>query len=589
VWFQANKHNVPRIAYINKLDRMGADFFGCIEQMKEKLHVVPAICALPVGQSGEFKGVIDLVEMKFILRDPTDRANIKYSLVDIPASHREQAEEYHRQLLETASLVDDHIVELILEDAGAAGNAQGCHPQGDPEGKMTPIFCGSSKNFHGVQLVLDAVVDYLPSPEDRLAVKGIVPRTKAEAERKPLASDPYSGLAFKTVTEPTGDLVYVRIYSGELRPKDEVLNTTTGKWERIARIFRMMGERRDSLEVAGPGEIVAVVGLKNTYTGNTLCSTDAPITLETIVFPEPVIAQAITPDRTTDEAKLADSLAKLVRDDPTLKFKTDPETKQLILSGMGELHLEVSVEKLQRTPGVKVTVGKPMVAYRQTLSKMVEFETRFIKQSGGRGKFAVIYCRYEPLNPEQIEEWHEKLEAENEKPDPNNIYFVDEIVGGAVPREYIPGVEDGFRKACVKGAKYGFPCVAIACTLLDGKAHDVDSSRETFDMAAQEGTRDAQVKAGITLLEPIMKVVVVAPEQYQGTLAGDINRRRGEIQSFSSDKGRCQIHANIPLAELFGYTSDLRNVTSGTASFSMEPSHYAPVKEELADLRKQAS
>jgi elongation factor G len=590
VWFQANKHNVPRIAYVNKLDRMGADFFGCVEQMKDKLRVVPAICALPVGQSGEFKGVIDLVEMKFILRDLTDRANIKYSLVDIPESHREQAEEYHRQLLEAASLADDHLVELILEDRPVSTDLlRAALRKGTLEGKFTPIFCGSSKNFHGVQLVLDGVVDYLPSPEDRPAVAGIVPRTKAEGLRKPLASEPFAGLAFKTVTEPTGDLVYVRIYSGQLHPKDEVRNTTTGKTERVARIFRMMGERRDSLEVAGPGEIVAVVGLKATYTGNTLCDTAAPITLEEISFPEPVIAQALIPDRTTDETKLADSLAKLVRDDPTLKFKTDPETKQLILSGMGELHLEVSVEKLMRTPGVKVTVGRPMVAYRQTLAREVELETRFIKQSGGRGKYAVIYCKFEPLSPEQIEEWKEKLEEEGEKPDPNNIYFVDEIVGGAVPREYIPGVEDGFRKATAKGAKYGFPCVGISCTLLDGKAHDVDSSRETFEMAAVECTRDAQMKAGITLLEPIMKVVVVAPEQYQGTLAGDINRRRGEIQSFSSDKGRCQIYANIPLAELFGYTSDLRNVTSGTASFTMEPSHYAPVKEELADLRKQAS
>ena len=590
VWFQANKHNVPRLAYINKLDRMGADFFSCIEQMKERLQVVPAICALPIGQSGEFEGVIDLVEMKFILRDPTDRANIRFSLVDIPESHREQAEEYHRQLLEAASLVDDHLVELILEEKPVPTDLlKAALRKGTLEGKLTPIFCGSSKNFHGVQLLLDAVVDYLPSPEDRQAVKGVVPRTKAETERKPLASEPFSGLAFKTVTEPTGDLVYVRIYSGELKPKDEVLNTTAGKTERIARIFRMMGERRESLDVAGPGEIVAVVGLKMTYTGNTLCDTDAPVRLEEISFPEPVIAQAIIPDRTTDETKLADSLGKLVRDDPTLKFKTDPETKQLILSGMGELHLEVSVEKLMRTPGVKVSVGKPMVAYRQTLSKMVEIETRFIKQTGGRGKFAVIYCKFEPLSPEQIEEWKEKLEEEGEKPDPNNIYFIDEIVGGVVPREYIPSVEAGFRDASVKGAKYGFPCVGIACTLMDGKYHDVDSSQDAFKLAAIECTRDAQIKAGITLLEPIMKVVVVAPEQYQGTLAGDINRRRGEIQSFSSDKGRCQIYANIPLAELFGYTSDLRNVTSGTASFSMEPSHYAPVKEELADLRKQAS
>lgn len=586
VWYQANKHGVPRLAYINKLDRMGADFFNCIEEMKEKLHVVPAICALPAGQSSAFEGVIDLVEMKFIQRDKSDKTNKKYTLVDIPESYRAQAEEYRHHLLEAASHVDDEIIELLLENKPVSKELlKKALRKGTIEGKLTPIFCGSSKNFHGVELVLDAVVDYLPSPAERPVVTGMVPKSKEKAERRPDPKEPFAGLAFKTVTEATGDLVYVRIYSGELHPKDEVRNTTTGKSERIARIFRMMGERRDSLEVAGPGEIVAVVGLKNTYTGNTLCSTEAPIALEEIRFPAPVISQAIIPDKTTDETKLADALGKLVRDDPTLKMKTDPETKQLILSGMGELHLEVSVEKLMRNPGVKVSVGKPMVAYRQTLARRIDLETRYIKQSGGRGKFAVIHMLYEPLTKEQVAEWTAYQEENGEKPDPNNLYFIDKIVGGVVPKEYIPSVEAGFREATVKGAKYGFQCVDIQVTLHDGKAHDVDSSQDAFKLAAMESARDAMVKAGITLLEPIMNVVVIAPEKYQGDLAGDINRRRGEILNFSSDKGRCQIHAYIPLASVFGYTSDLRNFTSGTASFSMEPSHYAPVREELADLR----
>ncbi len=318
--------------------------------------------------------------------------------------------------------------------------------------------------------------------------------------------------------------------------------------------------------MAGPGEIVAVVGLKQTYTGNTLCATDAPVILEEINFPEPVISQAVVPDRSTDETKLADALGRLVRDDPTLKARTDPETKQLIISGMGELHLEVSLEKLMRTPGVKVTAGRPMVAYRQTISKTVEIETRYIKQTGGRGKFAVIYCKFEPLTKEQVDEWTAYQEEQGEKKDPNNIYFLDKIVGGVVPKEYIPSVEQGFRESTVKGAKYGFQCVDMQCTLLDGKYHDVDSSQDAFKLAAMECTRDAMVKAGITLLEPIMNVVVVAPEMYQGTLAGDINRRRGAILNFSSDKGRCQLHAHVPLASLVGYTSDLRNATSGTAS-----------------------
>lgn len=586
VWFQANKHNVPRIAYINKMDRMGADFFACIEQMKEKLQIVPAICTLPAGEAATFEGIIDLIDMKFVLRDKTDKTNVKYSLVDIPAAYKAQAEEYHHHLLEAASHADDHLLELIVEGKEVSKELlKAALRKGTIEGKLTPVFCGSSKNFHGVQHVLDAVVDYLPSPAERPPVSGTVPKIKEKAERRPDASEPFAGLAFKTVTESTGDLVYVRIYSGELHPKDEVLNTAAGRSERVARIFRMMGERRDSLEVAGPGEIVAVVGLKTTYTGNTLCERNKPIVLEDIRFPEPVISQAVIPDKTTDETKLADALGKLVRDDPTLKMKTDPETKQLILSGMGELHLEVSVEKLMRNPGVKVAVGKPMVAYRQTLSRAVDIETRYIKQSGGRGKFAVIHMKFEPLTKEQVADWAVKMEEDGEKPDPNNLYFVDEIVGGVVPREYIPSVESGFRDATVKGAKYGFQCVDMQVTLHDGKYHDVDSSQDAFKLAAMECTRDAMMKAGITLLEPIMNVMVIAPEKYQGDLAGDINRRRGEILNFSSDKGRCQIHAYVPLASLFGYTSELRNVTSGTASFTMEPSHYAPVKEELADLR----
>ena len=542
--------------------------------------------ALPVGQSGDFQGVIDLVEMKFIQRDKTDRANRRFSLVDIPASHKAQAEEFHGHLLEAASLADDHLVELILEGKPVPKEMlTAALRKGTLEGLLTPILCGSSKNYHGVELMLDSVVHYLPSPLDRPPVEGIHPKTKEKQVRKADEKEPLSLLAFKTVTEATGDLVYVRIYSGEVHPKDDVLNAATGRSERIARIYRMFGERRDSLEVAGPGDIVAIVGLKQTYTGTTLCANNAPITLEDIRFPEPVISQAIIPDRTTDETKLADALGKLVRDDPTLKSRTDPETKQLILSGMGELHLEISVLKLMRTPGVKVSVGKPMVAYRQTISKTVEVECRFIKQTGGRGKFAVVYMRFEPLTKDQVAEWTTYQEENGDKPDRNGIYFINKIVGGVVPGEYIPSVEQGYRDATVKGAKYGFQCVDLQATLLDGKYHDVDSSQDAFRLAGNECTRDAMVKAGITLLEPIMNVMVIAPEKFQGDLAGDINRRRGEILNFSSDKGRCSLHAYVPLAELFGYTSELRNFTSGTASFTMEPSHYAPVREELADLR----
>jgi elongation factor G len=586
VWHQANKHQVPRLAFINKLDRMGADFFGCLEQMKEKLGLLPAVCTLPAGQSSEFQGVIDLIRMKFWAQDTSDPTHMGYTWEEIPAGYRDLAKVWHEHLLEAASHGCDELLECLLEgELVSEEMLRRALRAGTLSGKLTPVLCGSSKEYHGVRLLLDAIRDYLPAPADRPPVQGFVPKSKEKVERKPEASDPFCALAFKTVSEKHGDLVFLRIYSGELHPGDTVLNPTQKRSERISHIYRLMGDRRDRLEVAGPGDIVAVVGLKQTATGNTLSATAHPIALEEIRFPAPVIAQALIPAKNVDETKLADALGKMVRDDPTLRSQTDPETKQLILSGMGELHLEVAVHKLQRDHGVQVAVGKPMVAYRQTLAKPVELETRYIKQSGGRGKYAVIEMRFDPLTKDQVDEWTTYQEEHGEKPDPNNLYFIDRIVGGAVPTEYIPSVETGFRQGCQKGAKYRFPCVDIQATLLDGKSHEVDSSADTFKLAALECFRDAQAKAGLVLLEPIMNVMIHAPGQYLGDLTRDVSRRRGEILDSMLEKGRCQLHAYVPLAELFGYTSELRNFTSGTASFTMEPSHYASVKEELADLR----
>jgi elongation factor G len=586
VWHQADKHRVPRIAFINKLDRMGADFAGCIEQMKEKLAMIPAVCCLPAGQSSDFQGVIDLVRMKFWAQDASDPTHMRYRWEDIPAAYRDEASLYREHLLEAASHADDELLEFVLEGKDVPETMlRRALRAGTLSGKITPVVCGSAKEYHGVRLLLDAVRDYLPSPADRPPVQGFVPKTKERVERKPDPKEPFCGLAFKTVSEKHGDLVFVRIYSGELHPGDTVLNSTHKRAERISHIYRLMGDRRDRLESAGPGEIVAVVGLKQTSTGNTLSAQDQPISLEDIRFPEPVISQALTPAKNVDETKLADALGKMVRDDPTLRSRTDPETSQLILSGMGELHLEVAVHKLQRDHGVQVAVGRPMVAYRQTLAKPIDIETRYIKQSGGRGKYAVIFMRFEPMTKDQCSEWATYLEEQGEKPDPNNLYFINKIVGGVVPTEYIPSVETGFRQGCVKGAKYGFPCVDIQATLLDGKSHEVDSSADTFKLAAIESFRDAQARAGLVLLEPIMNVMVHAPGNYIGDLTRDVSRRRGEILNTALDKGRCLVHAYVPLAELFGYTSELRNFTSGTAAFTMEPSHYAPVKEELADLR----
>ena len=586
VWHQADKHRVPRIAFINKLDRMGADFESCLQQMKDKLGIIPAVCTIPAGQGSEFQGVIDLTRMKFWNQDKDDPTHLKYRWEEIPAAYRDEAAIYREHLLEAASHTDDELLERVLEGQPVSEDLlRRALRAGTLSGKLTPVLCGSAKEYHGVRLLLDAVRDFLPSPADRPPVAGFVPKSKELVERSPDAGEPFAALAFKTVSEKHGDLVFLRIYSGELHPGDTVLNSTIKRAERISHVYRLMGDRRERLESAGPGEIVAVVGLKQTATGNSLCAADQPIALEEIRFPEPVIAQALTPAKNVDDTKLADALGKMVRDDPTLRARTDPETNQLILSGMGELHLEVAVHKLQRDHGVQVTPGKPMVAYRQTLAKPVEIETRYIKQTGGRGKYAVIYMKFEPLTKAQVEEWTAYQEEQGEKPDPNNLYFLDKIFGGVVPGEFIPSVEAGFRQACAKGAKYGFQSVDIQATLLDGKSHEVDSSQDAFKLAAIECTRDAQLKAGIVLLEPIMNVVVHAPGQYLGDLTRDVSRRRGEILNTSLDKGRCLLHAYVPLAELFGYTSELRNFTSGTAAFTMEPSHYAPVKEELADLR----
>ncbi len=586
VWHQANRHGVPRICFVNKLDRMGADFFGCVEQIEQRLGAHVALCTIPAGQSSEFQGVIDLVRMKFWKQDPDDPKHLNYELIDIPSEYAEEAELARERLLEAASHVCDEVLTLLVEGQHVPEDLlRKALRQGTLEMKLFPVLCGSAFQFHGVRLLLDAVNHYLPSPADRPPVEGIVPRTKEPAQRKPLPTEPLAALAFKTISESHGDFVYTRVYSGELKPGMTVLNTVNGKTERVSHIYRMMGAKRDRLDSAGPGEIVAIVGLKHTHTGNTLCEEDQPILLEQIRFPEPVISQALEPAKNVDEAKLSEALAKMVRDDPTLRCRTDHETGQLILSGMGELHLEVAVHKLLRDHKVQVSVGKPMVSYRQTLARPIELEYRYIKQTGGRGQYAVIELRFEPLTKEDREALEAECEEEGEKPDLNGLYFFDEIVGGAVPGEYIPAVEKGFREAARRGGKYGFQFVDLRCSLIDGKSHEVDSSQMAFQRAAEEAFVETTRRAGVILLEPIMKVQVHAPGQYLGDLTRDISRRRGEILNSALEKNRAALQAYVPLACLMGYTSELRNFTSGTASFTMEPSHYAPVKEELADLR----
>jgi elongation factor G len=583
VWFQADEHHVPRVAFVNKLDHDGADFFGCVAQLQDRLRVTPAVCAVPVGQGKAFEGVIDLVTLEFVHRKD-DPGGKQSSRVEIPAEHRTDALRRREALLDLASRFDDHLAELLL--AGAAVPAEALRAalrKGALLGKITPVLCGAAMRGHGVELLLDAVVDYLPSPADRGAVRGVAGRE--EVLRRPAADEPFAALAFKTVAEPAGDLVYVRVYSGELRPGQAVLNASARERERISRVRRMMGAQGIDLPTAGPGEIVALTGLRHTRTGDTLCAEEAPVVLEQIRFPEPVVSQAVVADPRTDAARLAGALARLVRDDPTLRFRTDPETKQLILSGMGELHLAISVEKLMRNPGVVVTAGTPLVAYRQTLRRPVRVETRFVRRSGGgHGMYAVLACLFEPLSREQEAAEAEALRAAGEKPDPLGVCFAERVEGGAVPREFFPAVEEGFREACRKGVRFGLPFMRVRCTLLEGKHHEVDSSPEAFRLAAMECFRDAQAQAGVDLLEPVMRVAVTGPEKYQGKVIGDLNRRRGAVQHFSCVQERFRLDAAVPLAELLGYTSDLRNATGGTAAFTMQPDGYALVKEELARL-----
>jgi elongation factor G len=596
VWRQATKYKVPRVAYVNKLDRMGADFWACVEQMKTKLHANPVVVTIPAGQDDKLEGIIDLIRMKLVTRDLSDKTNRKFFVTDIPEKYADEAAKRREQMLDGVSAASDEIMELVLDGKDVPeGLILKALRKGTLENIFTPVHCGSSKMFHGVQQLLDLVVDCLPSPLDRPPVQGTHPKTKEVHERKPEASEPLSALAFKTVAETNGDLVYIRVYSGELKPGESYLNTTTGKRERIARFYRMMGDKRISLEKAGPGDIVAAMGLADTFTGNTLCDPDQPVALEAIQFPKPVIAQSLSFSKTLDAGKVGEALNRLVRDDPTLKTHTDEETKETILSGMGELHLEISIEKLKRACGVPqentelIKLGKPRVAYRQSFARMVDFEYKFAKQTGGRGKFAVIVVKFSPLTPEQIEEKVKEIEELKDpkiKPDPNNVYFVNSITQGAIPKEYIPSVEEGLREAAKKGYKYPFPFVDIEFDLHFGKFHDVDSSQDAFYLCALEAFREAESKAGVQLLEPIMKVVVVSPKDYQGQISGNIASKRGIIEETSEDKGVAQVMAKIPLANLFGYTSDLRSATKGQASFSMEFSHYAPVSAELADIPK---
>ena len=571
VWRQADKYNVPRICYVNKMDRSGADFLEVARQIHDVLGANACPIQLPIGAEEAFKGVIDLVKMKaYYWHDETQGAD--YDIQDIPADLLAEAEEWRDKMLEKCADFDDVIMEKYFEDPTTITEAEirAAIRKGTLSMQLFPVICGSSFKNKGVQTMLDAVCAYLPSPLDIEAIKGTDPRYEGEEwiERHPSDDEPLTALAFKIATDPyVGRLCYFRVYSGHLDAGSYVYNPRSGKKERISRIFQMHSNHQNPVETISAGDIGAGVGFKDIRTGDTLCSEEAPIVLESIDFPDPVISISVEPKSQADLAKLDSGLAKLAEEDPTFQVRTDEQSGQTIISGMGELHLEIIVDRLKREFKVECNQGRPQVAYREAISQAVELREVYKKQSGGRGKFADIIVRVEPAGEE----------------DPVGLTFVDVVKGGNVPKEFIPSVQKGFTSAMKNGVLAGFPLDKLKVTLLDGSFHPVDSDQLSFEVCAQMAFKEACAKAKPVLLEPIMKVEVVTPEESMGDVIGDLNKRRGMVEGMDTGRnGGRIVKAKVPLSEMFGYVSDLRTITSGRATSSMEFSHYDVLSSQLA-------
>jgi elongation factor G len=569
VWRQADKYGVPRICFINKMDKMGADFEHAIDTIRKRLNARPVAIQIPIGQEAAFKGVVDLVAMKAIYwRDETMGA--KYEVEDIPADLQKKAEAFHAQLVESVAEHDDELLHKFLEgETISADELRASLRRSTIALKLFPVLCGTAFKNKGVQTLLDAVVDYLPSPVDIPPTMGHDPdHPEKMLERKPADSEPFSGLAFKIMADPfVGQLTFVRVYSGHLKTGDSVLNTTRGKTERIGRLLKMHANKREEINEIYAGDICACVGLKNVTTGDTICSEKAPILLESIEFAAPVISVAVEPKTKGDQEKMGIALSRLAQEDPTFKVHTDPDSGQTIISGMGELHLEIIVDRMMREYKVEANVGKPQVAYRETIRKHSEAEGKYIRQTGGSGQYGHVKLRVEP----------------NEKG--KGFEFVNDIVGGSVPREFIKPIEQGIKQAMEGGVLAGYEMVDIKATLYDGSYHEVDSNEMAFKIAASMGFKEAARKASPVLLEPIMSVEVVVPEEFMGTIIGDLNSRRGRIEGIDHRAGSQVIKALVPLAEMFGYATNMRSNTQGRATFSMHFAHYdeAPrsVTEEI--------
>mgnify|MGYP000134467356 FL=1 len=565
VWRQADHYNVPRMIYINKMDIMGANFYNVVDMVHERLRCNAVPIQLPIGSEADFRGIIDLLEMKADVY--YDDLGKDMRVEEIPEDMRAEAEEYRTQLLEAVADFDDEIMEMYLEGEEIPTEMiKAAIRKATTQVKFVPIVCGTSYKNKGVQKLLDAIVDYMPSPLDIPPITGTVPKTDEVEHRSADDSEPFSALAFKIMTDPyVGRLAFFRVYSGTIEAGKSVLNSTKGQRERLGRILLMHANHREDITQVYSGDIAAAVGLKNTTTGDTLCDEKYPIVLESMEFPEPVIRVAIEPKTKAGQEKMDIALAKLAEEDPTFKAYTDEETGQTIIAGMGELHLEIIVDRLLREFRVEANVGRPQVSYKETITKAATVDTRYARQTGGKGQFAHVKLMVEPNEPGKGYE------------------FINQITGGAIPKEFIPCVDQGIQGAMQAGVLAGYEVVDVKVTLLDGSYHEVDSSEMAFKICGSMAFKEACQKAGPTLLEPIMKVVVTAPESYMGDVMGDINARRGQIAGTDIRNGAAIVTANVPLASMFGYATDLRSKTQGRATYSMEPSHFVELPKSLQE------
>ena len=572
VWRQANRYKVPRIAFINKMDRAGANFLNVVQQMKDRLGASPVPINLPIGAEDDFEGMVDLISMKALYFDLDDMGK-SYREEDIPESMLAECEDYREQMLESAAEASEDLMDKYLENGDLTEEEiiSGLR-QRTLSNEIVLCLCGSAFKNKGVQCVLDAVINYLPSPDEVEAIKGVLEDEETEDQRSSSDEEPFSALAFKIATDPfVGTLTFIRVYSGVLSSGDSVYSPSRRSKERIGRMLQMHANNRTEISEVRAGDICAVIGLKDVSTGETLCDRDKAIILEKMTFPEPVISVAVEPKTKTDQEKMSTALGRLAQEDPSFRVNSDEESGQTIISGMGELHLDVIVDRMKREFDVEANIGKPQVAYRETIRQMVESEGKFVRQSGGKGQYGHVWIKIEPLVHEETEE------------DKDIYEFVNSIVGGTIPREFIPAVDKGVQEQMEAGVIAGYPLIDVKVTLYDGSFHDVDSSEIAFKVAASQALKDGAMRAKPVLLEPIMKLEVVTPEEYMGDVVGDLNRRRGIVQGMNDIPSGKALNGEVPLAEMFGYATDLRSATQGRATFTMEPLKYAEVPNNVAE------